>query len=202
MIETAGLVTFAFVSSLTPGPNNVLMTSLGASMGIRRSLPALFGIAFGIAVMIFLISIGMGRFITEAGATLTIGMRFVGFAIILWMAWQIAAAPVSEVEVREEAPSPTGGLRTFFGTASFQWVNPKAWIICASVITAYLDQETSLFQQAIVFALVFVFAALAGCTPWLLAGNSIGRLLQGTRARLFNRIMAVLLIGSMIPIIH
>ncbi len=200
MLELAGFATFALASSITPGPNNMMMTTLGASVGFRRGIPALLGIAFGFAVMIFLISLGIGRVIIDAGSTLTAAMRLGGLLIIAWMAWQIATAPVEPSEVEEDSPATGQRFGAFFGAAAFQWVNPKAWIICASAITAYLDQTQNILPQAVAFASTFVIASFAGCLPWLAAGTLVGRFLQGSRVRLFNVVMAALLVVSMIPV--
>ncbi|MEP3295863.1 MAG: LysE family translocator [Pseudoruegeria sp.] len=201
MFNLAGLITFALIASITPGPNNVMMTSLGVSVGIRRGLPALFGIAFGIAVMILLISLGLGGFLIGAGPALTTTMRSMGLAIILWMAWRIATAPVTESDVGKEDDTATSSqLHAFIGAAIFQWVNPKAWVICASVISVYLKEGENLALQASVFSSVFVFAAILGCLPWLIAGTIARRALVGKRARIFNITMALLLVASMIPV--
>ena len=201
MLELAGFATFALVSSITPGPNNMLMTTLGAFFGFRRGLPALFGIAFGFAVMIFLISLGLSRFIIEADPVVAVAMRVIGSAVILSMAWQIATLPTPTTSAQDRSAPPTmSRLGAFVGAATFQWANPKAWIICAAAITAYLDQNLDLLPQATAFALVFMFASLAGCTPWLAMGSFIGRYLRGKRARIFNVAMSLLLVGSMIPV--
>ena len=202
MIEVAGLAVFALAASATPGPNNFLLTALGASVGMRQGLPALFGIAFGFAVMIFLTSMGIGRFIVEAGSGVTIAMRLAGIAVLSWLAWQIGTAQVEEgdaLEGRELPQAPRFG--SFLGAAVFQWVNPKAWVICASAMAAYLDVSRDMLTQATTFALVFVFSGLAGCLPWLAAGTLAGRFVRGRRARIFNRGMAGLLLASIVPAI-
>ena len=95
MIEIWGFALFAYVASATPGPNNVLLTAVGASVGIRRGLPALAGIAGGFAMMIFVISIGVGQTIVLADSGFQLGMRLVGLAVLVWLAWKIATAPVT-----------------------------------------------------------------------------------------------------------
>ena len=46
------LAMFAFVSSVTPGPNNVMLTASGATFGYRRSVPHMLGICLGVVVMV------------------------------------------------------------------------------------------------------------------------------------------------------
>lgn len=202
MPELAGFAVFALTASATPGPNNVLLTALGASVGMRRGLPALFGIAFGFAVMIFLASMGIGRFIVEAGPGVTAAMRLTGVAILSWLAWQVATAHVEEGDALEDRELPkVPRFGSFLGAAVFQWVNPKAWVVCASAIAAYLDVSREILAQATTFAAAFVIAGLAGCLPWLAAGTLAGRFVRGRRARIFNRVMAGLLLASIVPVV-
>lgn len=202
IFELAGFFAFALAASATPGPNNVLLTALGASVGMRRGLPALFGIAFGFAVMIFLASLGVGQLIVEAGSEVTAAMRLTGVAILSWLAWQIATASVEEGGALEDRQSPkVPRFGNFLGAAMFQWVNPKAWVICASAMAAYLDVSRDMLTQAATFALTFVFAGLAGCLPWLALGTLAGRYIRGRHARIFNCVMAGVLLASIVPVV-
>lgn len=203
MIEIWGFALFAYVASATPGPNNVLLTAVGASVGIRRGLPALAGIAGGFAMMIFVLAVSVGQTVTLTDPGVQIGMRIIGFAVLLWLAWKIATAPVTP----EGAPADTDEARVpermvgFFGAALFQWVNPKAWIVCAAAIAAYLNVDQALLPQATLLAVTFIAAATIGCLPWLAIGKLVGRYLKGNRARAFNYAMAALLIISVVPIL-
>lgn len=202
MLDLVGFAAFALAACATPGPNNVLLTALGASLGMRRGLPALFGIAFGFAVMIFLASMGIGQFIVEAGSRVTTSMRLTGVAVLFWLAWQIATASVEEGGVIEDQKQPeVPRIGSFLGAAVFQWVNPKAWVICASAIVAYLDISRDMLTQATTFAFTFALAGLAGCLPWLMVGTLVRRFVRGRHARIFNCVMAGLLLASVVPAI-
>ncbi|MBY6186087.1 LysE family translocator [Marinobacter hydrocarbonoclasticus] len=197
--EILGFAAFALSASATPGPNNVLLTGLGAAVGLRRGIPALLGITLGFAMMIFLVSLGFGQFVVLAEPALIWGMRILGILIITWMAWQIASSPVLEDNVVSGQPEASHSVIGFWGAAAFQWVNPKAWLICASVIAAYLDAAESLLLQATILAVTFIVTSLIGCFPWLAAGTLVGRYLKGGRARIFNALMATLMLFSMLP---
>ena len=202
MIEIWGFALFAYVASATPGPNNVLLTAVGASVGIRRGLPALAGIVSGFATMIFVLALSVGQTVMLTDATVQIGMRVIGFAVLLWLAWKIATAPVTPEGVADtDEPRAPERAVGFFGAALFQWVNPKAWIVCAAAIAAYLNVEQAVLPQAVMLALTFVGAAILGCLHWLAVGTLVGRYLKGNRARAFNYAMAGLLIISVVPIL-
>ena len=188
---------FAFVASATPGPNNVLLTATGASVGVSRGLPVLFGIVSGFAVMIFVLAIGLGKFIVARPDVLE-AVRYAGIAFMLWLSWKIASAPVATAETGADrgATTPASG---FWSAALFQWVNPKAWLVIASAIASFLQAGEESVRQAMLFAVVFVIAGFLGCLPWLAFGAYIRRWLTAPRAsRLFNALMGLILATSLL----
>ena len=194
---------FAFVASVTPGPNNVIMTATGARVGIVGGLPALFGIAIGFALMIFVLTLGLGTAILLQPTALTV-LRVCGIAMLLWLAWQIAFAPVALMDADAESPKRFSIARPvgFAGAAAFQWLNPKAWVITASVISAYMTVERPPLAQAVAFAAIFLIAGLSGCFPWLAFGAVIRRWLTTPKtARIFNYTMGLLLVATILLIV-
>ena len=183
---------FSLVAAGTPGPSNVLLTATGANVGVVRGLPALFGVAFGMGFMMFIVALGLGGLVLDRPAVLR-ALNWVGSGFLLWLAWRIATA--GRTEASKDA-RPVG----FVGAAAFQWVNPKSWLVCVSAVGAYLQAGTDgAFFQSVVFAMVFVAASLPACFPWLAFGAAMQRLLRGDRAlRTFNVAMGALLAGSIL----
>lgn len=201
--QLVAFATFAFVASATPGPNNVLLTAVGSNVGIRRGLPALWGIVFGFAAMIFALAIGLGETLFTIAYVMD-AIRVIGVLVLLWLAWKIATAPVGPVAKPERTGRSDLDRRgSFIGAALFQWVNPKAWLVAAGAITAYMQPGgDSALTQAGTLASVFIVAAAVGCLPWLAFGAAVGKLLENPKlARGFNIAMAVLLVASMVPVI-
>jgi len=187
---------FSVVAAGTPGPSNALLTATGANVGVRRGLPALFGVGAGMGLMMFLVAFGLGSVILGNPLVLTI-VKWCGAAVLLWLAWKIATA--------HGASTTTGGKPVgFFGAAAFQWVNPKSWLICTSAAATYLDQRAgSALSQSIAFAVTFVVAALPSIFPWLAFGAVMQRWLRSDRSRrIFNGAMGVLLAASVLLIIR
>jgi hypothetical protein len=52
------LVVFAFTTTITPGPNNLMLTVTGAQFGLRAAVPAIAGILMGMSLLIGLASAG------------------------------------------------------------------------------------------------------------------------------------------------
>ena len=97
-----GFSVFAFVACVTPGPNNMLLTAVGGSRGIRRGLPTLMGVVVGFALMLFLVAIGVGRTVL-ALEHFSGTVRWVGAAFLIWLAWNIASAPVASAGASDNA---------------------------------------------------------------------------------------------------
>ncbi|MGY6695315.1 MAG: LysE family translocator [Roseinatronobacter sp.] len=187
------LLAFAFVTSVTPGPNNIMLLASGVNFGFRRTLPHMFGIAIGHAFMVFVVGIGLvGVFITFPAARLA--LTIVSVIYMLWLAWKIAhAAP-------PEGSSARGRPLTFFQAAAFQWVNPKAWIMSLGAVTLYAPGQEWLAVAWV--ALGFLSVGWTTTMIWTVLGLGLRRFLQKPRAlRTFNFTMAALLIASLWPVI-
>lgn len=179
------LVGFAFATTWTPGPNNMMLAASGATFGWRATLPHALGVALGFPLMVFLITLGLGEVFQRSAAFRT-GLAWAGFAVMLWLAWRIATADAARARTRSRP------LR-FHEAAAFQWVNPKAWAMAIGVSATYARGAEPVLEAAIA-ALVFVLAGMTSSQGWTVFGAGIGQLLgTGLRLRLFNVSMGLLL---------
>jgi threonine/homoserine/homoserine lactone efflux protein len=194
--HTLAFLGFSIVVAGTPGPSNAVLTATGANVGVVRGLPALVGVAAGMAVLMFVVAFGLGTIILETPWLLTI-VKWTGAAVLFWLAWKIATSRGASVD---KDARPIGLL----GAAAFQWVNPKSWLACTSAAAAFLDQSRgSAHLQAAMLAFIFVLAALPCCFVWLAFGAVVQRVLRSERARrTFNIVMAMLLAASVVLFIR
>ncbi|MDB2408090.1 LysE family translocator [Jannaschia sp.] len=185
-----GLVAFAFVSSITPGPNNLMMLASGANFGIARSVPHALGISGGFGAMIVLVGLGLAQ-VFEAVPWAKGALAAVSVVYLLWLAWRIANAPPPARADAEGRPM------TFLEAAAFQWVNPKAWTMALTAVTLYTSGGT---WAVLPVAAVFTVVNLPSITCWLLMGVQMRRWLTSpARLRAFNWTMAGLLVASLWP---
>jgi threonine/homoserine/homoserine lactone efflux protein len=190
--QAVAFFTFSVAAAATPGPSNALLTATGANVGVLRGLPALVGVAVGMGLMMFLVAFGLGTIILDNSVVLT-GVKWVGAAFLLWLAWKIATAGRGSAAAGSK---PIG----FLGAAAFQWINPKSWLVCASAAATFLDQGAgSPLAQSAAFGLTFVVASLPSCFPWLAFGAVVQRFLRSERTlRVFNGAMGALLAASVL----
>jgi threonine/homoserine/homoserine lactone efflux protein len=187
------LLGFVVVSTVTPGPNNLMVLVSGANWGLVRTLPHIAGIAFGFPVMIVAVGLGLGRAF-ESFPQLHDVLKYIAFAYLLWLAWRIANAS------KPEAEGGRGRPLNFFEAAAFQWVNPKAWAIVFSGIALFTTGGSAQVFQTGLIAVLFGLVCLPNGVVWTLFGSAIsGLLADDTWRRRFNIAMAILLVASVVP---
>ncbi len=188
------LAGFAFVSSITPGPNNLMLLASGVNFGLWRTVPHMLGISLGHAFMVLMVGVGLIQLFDAWPMSYTI-LKVVSVAYLLYLAWKIATA-----SSMGEATS-TGKPMTFFQAAAFQWVNPKAWTMALTALTAYTAAGSG-YVGILTTALVFSMINFPSVTIWTVLGQEMRRFL-GTerRVRIFNITAAILLVASLYPIL-
>jgi threonine/homoserine/homoserine lactone efflux protein len=189
----SALTVFAFVSSATPGPNNLMLMASGANYGFVRTIPHMLGISIGFMLMIIVVGTGLVQVFDAYPVTYTI-LKVLSVAYLGWLAWKIAtAAPLKKKEA-------SGKPMTFLQAAAFQWVNPKAWAMALTAISVYAP-EASLGNFTLV-AVIFAVVNFPSVTIWTAMGQQMARLLTNQmRLRAFNWVMASLLIASLYPVL-
>ncbi|MBY5971371.1 LysE family translocator [Ferrimonas balearica] len=185
---------FCFVSSVTPGPNNLMVMASGANFGYRRTVPHMLGIGAGFSVMVALVGLGLMQ-VFDLYPVVRQGLMVACAAYLLYLAWKIAhAAP-------PEGGDATGRPMTFLQAAAFQWVNPKAWVMGMSAITLYAPDRN--LGAVLLIAAMFGLVCIPANSVWILLGQEVRRLLHRPGLlRAFNWTMAALLVASLIPVIY
>ena len=187
------LIGYAFATSVTPGPNNMMLLASGANFGLRRSLPHMLGISGGHAFMVLVMGLGLAQLIHALPQVLLL-LKGLAVIYVIWLAWKIAnsAAP--------QAAKTGGDPLTFWQAAAFQWVNPKAVAMAISAVTVYGGDGS--FAAIALVALVFASVNLPSVSVWTAAGEVLRQFLSNPwRLRVFNGSMAGLLILSMLPVL-
>ena len=192
--QFAALIGFAFVTSITPGPNNMMLIASGANFGFRRTIPHMFGISLGHMAMTLIVGLGLAGIVQAEPRILTV-LKWVSVAYLLWLAWKLAhAAAPGEVQ-------STGKPMTFLAAALFQWVNPKAWTMSLGAVSAYAVDPTP--ATVLLIAAVFAATNLPSVSMWTIAGQQLRRFLTSPgRLAVFNWTMAGLLVLSLIPVLR
>ncbi len=173
--------------TITPGPNNVMLTASGANFGFLRTLPHMLGILGGCFLLFAGIALGLGLLFERYPLVQTI-LRVVGSGYLLYLAWRIATAPPPDLRRRGE-----GRPLSFWQAAAFQFANPKAWVMGLALMAGFLPGDGNTLVNALLLAGFAELVALPCIALWAGFGMAIGRWLDTPRAwRIFNGVMGAL----------
>lgn len=189
------IITFTLSTVLTPGPNNIMLLSSGLTFGYKRTLPHIFGVMLGFPIMVICIGLGMD-FILKEYPVLLVLLKVISFVYLLWMAYKIA----TNIAIYDEKNTNKSTPFTFLQAALFQWLNPKAWIMAITAISIFVSNESDVFVQVCIIALIYLFSSIVSTNFWAYGGVILHRFLQKPlQISIFNKIMAFILVVSVLP---
>lgn len=192
----AALLAFAFVSVVTPGPNNLMLFASGMNFGLRRSAPHVAGVTLGVVFMVLLLGAGVAGTVAHSPRA-ALALRGLSLLYMLWLAWKIATAAPPDPEAVEGVGRPL----TFLQAVAFQWVNPKAWVMALTALGAYaLDAGGA---GVLTVAGAFLLVGPPCNLLWVAAGARLRRLLARPKTlRRVNVTLALLLLASLWPMLQ
>ncbi|VVT25922.1 LysE family translocator [Rhizobium sp. EC-SD404] len=195
-IETfIALSTFAFVSSMTPGPNNIMLMASGVNFGFRRTIPHMLGVCVGFMILIMAVGLGLGTLLTIF-PWLHTALKIAGAGYLCYLAWKIASSRT--MATTDGAAKPL----TFLQAAAFQWVNPKAWVASVSGVAVYTTIEAP-FLSMLIVVFVFSLVSVPSVTAWTAFGQMLRQFLSDpVRLKWFNISMGILLALSIWPMLQ
>lgn len=185
--DLLSLMTYCFVMSSTPGPNNVMLATSGAMFGYRRALPQIFGTNSGVAVQTFVTCLGLGSLFVAFPVLHQI-LRVAGAMYLVFLAYKLSASSLGEA--RESKPL------SFVQAALFQAVNPKSWVKSITLASVFMPVGLSAPVGALLVATVGLIIGFPSASMWALFGVAIRRLLTDPfKRRIFNLSMGAMLVA-------
>lgn len=193
-MEYLAIIAFSITACVTPGPNNAMIMASGLNYGISRSMPHYLGIVLGFPTMVLAVGLGIAQ-LFEVYPTMHLVLKIAGAVYLSYLAYKIATAPVSESNEAKGKPF------TFIQAAAFQWVNPKAWVLAIGATVTYTTLGEGYVLQVITIGLIFLVFGAPCIMLWLWGGASLKTLMRSPNTvRIFNISMAILLVGSLVPV--
>jgi threonine/homoserine/homoserine lactone efflux protein len=184
------LATFAFVTSITPGPNNIMLASSGINFGFMRTVPHIFGVAIGFGALVALCAIGVGALIVAVPAAY-FALKVFGTLYLLFFAWQLRAMTIGSTVVATAAPM------SFAAAALFQLINPKAWVMAITGAALFTPNLQPYWLAVALLCAIFAGVNLPCIAAWTLLGALLRRfLVDPLRKRLFSGLLVLLTIYS------
>lgn len=190
------LAAFAFVMSITPGPNNLMLMASGANYGWQRTLPHMLGVTMGFVIMTVFAGFGLVQLFDAFPISYAV-LKTASILFLLYLAFKIATASPPPKDQGAQQGTPM----TFMQAALFQWVNPKALTMSLTAISAFTPEGSGIVGVALV-AVIFGAINLPSINFWVLLGTQLRRILNVPwKLRAFNITAALLLITSLYPIL-
>jgi threonine/homoserine/homoserine lactone efflux protein len=189
MEQMLAYAVYVFVMSITPGPNNVMVTASGAAFGYRRTVPHILGVSIGCAVQTITVGLGVGLLFERYPLLYDI-LRWAGALYLAYLGWRLLASGAAG-----EASARAKPIR-FIEAALFQFLNPKAWMI-ALAAALFLPRELGPIWGAAAIAVILIVVNYPCISVWALFGVGLRRFLTDAfRLRLFNAILALALAAT------
>jgi len=186
---------FYFVMFATPGPNNSILTTSGIKFGFARTVPNILGIPFGHTLQLIFVILGFGTLFDHFPILLSF-LKYIGAAYLLYLAWKMfGSLKISETSNKA---SPL----KFYEAILFQFVNPKAWVICVTAVPLFFPYDENFFVGIFFMVLMAVAICIPSISIWALGGSIIRHFLKNTNIKKFVEwLLAILLVGTSISIV-
>lgn len=191
---------FAFITSVTPGPNNMMLLASGAQFGFRQTLPHMLGIIMGMALLLTSVLAGLGVLFSTFPVMYTV-LKVLGSVYLLWLAWKIGSAPI-QASSSEPVQTKRHPMR-WWQAALFQFVNPKAWMMSIGCVSSFSLAGDAYVLSGLWIIILFALMGLPAISLWAGLGVWIRQLLtNATRQRLFNYTMGLLTAATLLLIVN
>ena len=189
---------FSLIVGITPGPNNIMLMTSGLNFGVKKTIPHSMGVVIGYPLMFILTGIGLSA-IFERYPLINEVIRAFSIIYLFYLAYRIANAnPMDKTSSRSKSNRPL----YFIEALLFQWVNPKTWMIATTLISSYLNISMNFYIQVFIIAMVMFVTSCLITATWVLFGKVLQRILtQKKHVKIFNIIMATLLVISILPVV-
>ena len=191
----AAISVYYFVMYATPGPNNSILTASGIKFGFIRSIPNIIGISSGHGVQLALVCFGLGSLFTQFPILLEI-LKYIGACYLLYLAWKMFGS--LNISITEEKSSPL----KYHEAILFQFVNPKAWVICITAVSLFYPENVNLIIGTLFLVIMSTIINLPSISMWAFGGSIIRRYLSNKKLKtIIEWILAILLLGTAISIV-
>ena len=191
----AAVSVYYFVMYATPGPNNSILTASGIKFGFIRSVPNIIGISSGHGLQLALVCFGLGSLFSQFPILLEV-LKYIGACYLLYLAWKMLGS--LNISRTEEKSSPL----KYYEAILFQFVNPKAWVICITAVSLFYPENVNLIIGTLFLVIMSTIINLPSISMWAFGGSIIRRYLSNKKLKtIIEWILAILLLGTAISIV-
>ena len=186
--ELISMSLFMFVTSCSPGPNNIVASHSGFNHGIKKTIPLMLGVIFGFTFMLALVNFGLIN-IFKLYPIIQKVLVFTGSVFLIYLSYKISFSKSSE---KNSKTKPVNFIETFL----FQFLNPKGVIVAIIAVSTYVEAGNKFINYSIWLLSVALLFAVISIVFWTLIGKFMRKFATNDKfIKLFNYVMSALLLG-------
>lgn len=185
---------FLFVASITPGPNNVMLTASGMNFGYKRTIPHMAGIYIGFLIYIMICAFGVGAAVTAYPPVL-MALKGLGSIYLVYLSYRILKAGRMGVDKKAKE---TARPLTFWEAFGFQFINPKG-VVFGLAASSLLPAEATFIQIGVIVFIATTISCIASLNTWVLFGKAVATLFRDDKTRMIINIVLALLLLATLP---
>ncbi len=189
--ELLSLSLFFFVTSCSPGPNNIVASYSAFNFGLTKTIPHMFGVILGFTTLVALINFGLINIFKMFPIIQEI-LKYGGSIFLIYLSYKIA---FSKLNSSDSSENPVKFIETFF----FQFLNPKAVIVAIIIVSTYVDSGENFINHSLwVLGVAFIFACFS-ILFWSLVGKFLRKFATNEKfIKRFNYVMSFLLLTCIV----
>jgi threonine/homoserine/homoserine lactone efflux protein len=184
-------ISYVFVVTFTPGPNNIMSMINATQYGYKKTLKFMLGVFTGFFVLM-LVSSFANLFLVKYIPKITIYMKALGGFYMLYLAKNI-------LKPKKKSNDDENKTATFQTGLLLQLVNVKVILYCLTVVSSFIIPSFQSTAILILFSFLLALTAFVSVNCWALFGSLFNQYINKYQ-KSFNLIMALLLIYSALMI--
>ena len=191
----AAISIYYLIMYITPGPNNSILTASGIKFGFVKTIPNIFGIPTGHGIQLTFVCFGLGSLFVQFPYLLNV-LKYIGATYLLYLAWKMFGS--LSIQRAEDKSAP---LR-YYEAILFQFVNPKAWVICITAVSLFYPEKENLFVGTLFMVVMSTIINIPSISVWAFGGSIIRRYLNNDKFKKIAEFsLSILLIGTALTIV-
>src|SRR5210317_2215563 len=190
----APVLTFAMTAAITPGPNNIILSTNAVNYGFKETIPLMMGVFFGFLSILTLCLLGIGELYKSFPAIAMI-VKIVATCFLVYLSFRIFTSS----SFSDEKNSKKFSFKDIY---FFQIINPKAVTVSMSSSAIFIQNKFSYQIEFILIFICFFISTSTSAVVWAAIGHSFRKYLNDKKKIVyFNRTMALLLLCSIFFIV-
>lgn len=197
MFNLGAFLSYVFVVTFTPGPNNIMAMANAGKYGFRRTLKFNLGVFTGFLVLL-LSSSYFNLFLFNVIPKIRTFMGILGAGYMVYLAFKIMNGKEKKEDDKENVEE-NKKLNLYLSGLALQLVNPKVILYSITVISNFIIPYYKSNLALILFSILLSVIGFTSICSWALFGSIFNRFLYKYQKQ-FNIAMGILLIYSAVSV--